>query len=167
MKKRHNNSARASALQITISVALLAVSAILFASSFRAAPQVTQPNTVALPENAPGVANAAAPVRQSGFYPALPDSRPFEGGFYPPLPETAPDGVPAITVALPIDTFNTTVPASTVIIEPVTTTLIDSTTTGGANYVGFQGDFTFDSAVVGFDTPQVQRAGLTSDTSWN
>ena len=37
MKKRQNNSARASALQITLSVALMSVSAILFASSFRAA----------------------------------------------------------------------------------------------------------------------------------
>ena len=38
MKKRQNNSARASALQITLSVALLSVSAVLFASSFRGAP---------------------------------------------------------------------------------------------------------------------------------
>ena len=47
------------------------------------------------------------------------------------------------------------------------TTLIDSTTTSGDNYIGFQGDFTFDSAVVTFATPQVQRAGLTSDPNWN
>ena len=49
----------------------------------------------------------------------------------------------------------------------MTTTLIDPTTTDGANYVGFQGDFTFDSAVVSFATPPVQRAGLTSDANWN
>src|SRR5881394_526489 len=152
MKKRLNNSALAFALQITISVALLAVSAILFASSFRGAPQIPNP---------------AAPDRHPGFYPALPDSKPFEGRFYPPLPDSAPELAPTITVSLPIDNFSTTVPASTIIIEPLTTTLIDPTTTSGDNYVGFQGDFTFDSAVVGFDTPQVQRAGLTSDPNWN
>jgi hypothetical protein len=46
------------------------------------------------------------------------------------------------------------------------TTLINPMTTGGLNYVGFQGDFTFDSAVVTFATPQVQGAGLTG-TNWN
>src|SRR5205823_10855788 len=50
-------------------------------------------------------------------------------------------GPTPITVSLPIDTFDTSVPISTVIIKPVTTTLIDPTTTGGINYVGFQGDF--------------------------
>src|SRR5207248_2563036 len=91
--------------------------------------------------------------------------------FYPALPVTPPlqqgDGVPGITVTLPIDSFNTSVPSSTVIIEPMTTSLIDPTTTNGSNYVGFQGDFTFDSSVVTFATPQVQRAGLTSDPNWN
>jgi hypothetical protein len=47
-------------------------------------------------------------------------------------------------------------------ILPVTTTAIDAKN----RLVGFQGDFTFDSAVVGFATPQVQGAGLTS-TNWN
>src|SRR5437899_3086602 len=54
-----------------------------------------------------------------------------QGGFFPPLP-VVPDGggtLPGITVSLPIDNFDTSVPFSTVIIEPVTTTLIDSTTT--------------------------------------
>ena len=69
-----------------------------------------------------------------------------------------------ITVSLPIDTFDTSVPSATVIIEPVTTTLIDPPR--GLNYIGFQGDFTFDSAVVTFATPQVQPAGLTA-TNWN
>src|SRR5436190_21236953 len=100
----------------------------------------------------------------------LPRSAPAQQrGFFPPLP-SVPDGGgsnPNVTVSLPIDAFDTSVPASTVIIEPVTTTLIDSTTTGGANYVGFQGDFTFDSAVVTFSSPYVQRAGLTSDPNWN
>ena len=82
-------------------------------------------------------------------------------------------GTPAlIKVFLPIDTFSTSVPTTTVIIEPVTTTLIDNSTTQGTNLVGFQGDFTFDSAVIGFATsgvnaPPVQRAGLTSDPNWN
>src|SRR6267142_707083 len=87
-----------------------------------------------------------------------------QSGFFPPLP-SVPDGGgsnPNVTVSLPIDAFDTSVPASTVIIEPVTTTLINSTTTGGANYIGFQGDFTFDSAIVGFATPQVAAAGLTA-----
>ena len=75
--------------------------------------------------------------------------------------------MPGITVSLPIDTMDLSVPATTVLIKPVTTTLIDSTTTGGANLVGFQGDFTFDSAIVGFATPGVQAAGLTSDADWN
>src|SRR5438045_4801729 len=108
MKQRQNNSTRASALQITLSVALMAVSAILFASSFRAAPQAAS----------------------DAFYPPLPPAQ-AQGGFYPPLPgPAAPDGTftnPNITVSLPIDSFSNTVPASTIIIEPVNTTLIDST----------------------------------------
>src|SRR5437773_231445 len=71
------------------------------------------------------------------------------------------EGTTPITVALPTVGFDASVPIDSVIIQPVTTTLIDSTTTGGANYVGFQGDFTFDSAVVTFSSPYVQRAGLT------
>ena len=49
------------------------------------------------------------------------------------------------------------------------TTLIDPTTTAGLNYVGFQGDFTFDSAVVTFLTASpgpTQGAGLTG-VNWN
>ena len=38
MKKRRNNSTRASALQITLSAALISISAILLASTFKAAP---------------------------------------------------------------------------------------------------------------------------------
>src|SRR5438046_2667987 len=59
-----------------------------------------------------------APARQSGFFPPLP---------------VVPDGggtLPGITVSLPIDTMDLSVPATTVLIKPVTTTLIDSTTTG-------------------------------------
>src|SRR5205809_864299 len=53
MKKRPDHSTAASALQITLSVTLMAISAILFASNFRAAPQVSQ----------------------EGFYPPLPIQR--------------------------------------------------------------------------------------------
>src|ERR1051325_7886218 len=132
MKKNQSHSASASALQITICVALLAVSAIVFASTCIASPQA---------------------------------------GFYPPLPDGTGTGtVPGITVALPVDV--TGVPVGTNFIEPVTTTLIDSTTTSGNNYVGFQGDFVYDSAVINFalsggNAPPVQRAGLTSDSNWN
>src|ERR1051325_10740885 len=132
MKKRQNNSTRASALQITLSVALIAVSAIVFASSFRAAPQATQ----------------------EGFYPPLPNQ---QAGFYPPLPD-APDGCPLpflpITVSLPNATVSPS--PSGVILQPVNCSLVDSTTTGGANIVGFQGDFTFDSTVVTFSSPFVR-----------
>ena len=87
-----------------------------------------------------------------------------------PTASPTPSGTPTpqpITVSLPIDTFDTSVPIATVIIEPVLTTLIDPATTAGLNYVGFQGDFTFDSAVVSFVTPgQVQKAGLTAG-DWN
>src|SRR5204863_856842 len=126
MKKRLNNSTRASALQITLSVALMAVSAILFASSFRAAPQAAS----------------------DAFYPPLPPTQNQQRGFYPALP-AAPDCAPLpITVALPVDTMDAGLPASTVYIKQVTSTLIDSTTTLGNNLVGFQGDFTFDSSIV-------------------
>jgi len=135
MNKRQNTSARASALQITLSVALVAVSAILSASSFRAAPQAAF----------------------DGFYPPLPGQKTTEGGC-PTLP---------ITLSLPNDFLDPSVPASTVIIAPVTTTMIDSATTNGANITGCQGDFTFDSSVITFASPFVQRAGLTSDPNWN
>src|SRR4030081_2275126 len=87
MKKHQNNSTRASALQITLSVALLSVSAILFATSFKAAPAVT------------GMPQSGA-IAQDGFYPpffvpAAPEqdppvgnrpAAPLQNGFYPPLP---------------------------------------------------------------------------------
>src|SRR5439155_19117095 len=44
-----------------------------------------------------------------------------------------PRGAQAITVSLPIASFDTSVPASTIIIQPVMTTLIDPTTTNGIN----------------------------------
>src|SRR4029077_10591429 len=53
-----------------------------------------------------------------------------------------------------------------VVLMPVTTTFIDSTTPPGG-LVGFQGDFTFDSSVITFASPFTQRGGLTSDPNWN
>jgi hypothetical protein len=56
-----------------------------------------------------------------------------------------------------------TVPPSTVFLEPVTTTNIDA----GLNYVGFQGDFTFNETICTFSSPLfVEKAGLTSG-NWN
>ena len=72
-----------------------------------------------------------------------------------------------ITLSLPNDFLDPSVPSNTVIIAPVTTTMIDSATTNGANITGCQGDFTFDSSVITFANPPVQRAGLTSDPNWN
>ena len=97
-----------------------------------------------------------------GFQGVQKASAPGSGTITPLVPQ----GEPTITVSLPIASFDTSVPSSTVIIEPVMTTLIDPTTTNGINYIAFQGDFTFDSAVVSFATPQVQGAGLTA-TNWN
>jgi hypothetical protein len=74
-----------------------------------------------------------------------------------PTPSAAP-----VTVSLPTATFDTSVPISTVIIEPVVTTNIDA----GVNYVGFQGDFTFDETVATFSNPPMQKAGLTGG-NWN
>jgi hypothetical protein len=79
------------------------------------------------------------------------------------------DCPPTLTVSLPTANFDTSVPSSTVIIQPVITTFIGSATTMGLNYVGFQGDFLFDSAVVTFLTASpgpTQMAGLTG-TNWN
>jgi hypothetical protein len=65
-------------------------------------------------------------------------------------------------VSLPTNSFDTSIPIANVIFEPFVTTNIDP----GLNYVGFQGDFTFDSAVVTFAAPFVQAAGLTA-SNWN
>ena len=68
-----------------------------------------------------------------------------------------------VTVSLPIDTFDTSVPIGNQIIQPVTTTNIDVS----LNYVGFQGDFTFNETVATFPAPFVQTAGLTGGGNWN
>src|SRR5450432_3372569 len=117
MKKRQNNSARASALQVSLSIALLSVSAILFASSFKAASPSAQPIVVA----------------QAGFYPPLP---------VPDVPEQS------ITVSLPIDSLDTSVPPLPFVVKPVTCTTVNAS----QQIIGFQGDFLFDSNVIDFDT---------------
>ena len=53
-------------------------------------------------------------------------------------------------------------PVVTDFVAEVTTTTINA----ADNLVGFQGDFTFDSSVVTFQSPPVSSAGLT-DSNWN
>src|SRR5450631_2185999 len=102
MKRRQNDSARASAPQIILAVALLSVSAILFASSFKAAPPA-----------APGRPQSSV-VAQDGFFPPLPvPAAPKQDGFYPSLPQGPAPPVP-ITVSLPTDAFANSVPIATV-----------------------------------------------------
>ena len=69
-----------------------------------------------------------------------------------------------ITVSLPIDTMDTSVPISTVIAKPVTCT----TVLASQQIIGFQGDFVFDSAVIDFDSAggPVSPTGMTA-TQWN
>ena len=66
-------------------------------------------------------------------------------------------------MTLPTAGFNPSVPGSTEIIQPVVTTNIDSS----LNYIGFQGDFTFDSSVVSFSSPFAEPAGLTATGNWH
>jgi dockerin type I repeat protein len=146
MKKRQNNSVGASVFQIALCVVLIC-SSILFASSFRAAPQAAF----------------------DGFYPPLPNAN-QQSGFYPALPNNAPNGTcPSlpISVALPVAFIGPS--PSGVVLMPVTTTFIDNTIPPGdpSGSIGFQGDFTFDSSVITFASPFVQRGGLTSDPNWN
>ena len=81
--------------------------------------------------------------------------------FRPVTRLNAPAG--GVTVSLPIANFDTSVPINTQIIQPVTTTQIDAS----LNYVGFQGDFTFNETVCTFPAPFVQAAGLTGGGNWN
>ena len=92
----------------------------------------------------------------------VPTASPSPSPSSSPSPSPSPTPAPVITVSLPIDNFDTSVPTSTVLFKPVTTTFIDP----NLGYVGFQGDFTFDSTVIGFSPPGVQAAGLTG-TQWS
>src|SRR4051812_12948003 len=151
MKKRLNNSARATALQVILAIAFLATAAILFASTFRGAPS----------------------VKQDGFYPPLPVQTQPQGGFYPALPAQEDPNGAVPTVTLPTASIDSSVATNTNVIQAITTTQINPT--GGPNpnpqpgdpgYVGFQGDFTFDSTVITFQSPFTQPSGLTS-ANWN
>ena len=152
--KRQQNSALASALQISLCVALASVSVILFASSFTiAAPGESTPNTVAQP----------------GFYPPLPATQ--QSGFYPPLPvPNVPDQTASVTA--PTFEMDTSVPTTTVVQQSVVTSPLTPTLDQGgactANcYIAFQADMTFDSAVAA-PSPAgnpVAPAGLTA-TNW-
>jgi CSLREA domain-containing protein len=71
---------------------------------------------------------------------------------------TGPSSV--ATVSLPVANVSTNVTNFT---QPVTT----STISAGDNLVGFQGDFTFDSTVVTFQSPPVTGAGLTGGAGWS
>ena len=62
-------------------------------------------------------------------------------------------------VSLPVATINTSVTNFT---QPVVTSAIN----GADNLVGFQGDFTFDSSVITFQSTPVSGAGLTGG-NWN
>ena len=138
MKKRQNNSARASALQITLSVALMSVAAILFASSFRAA----APAAPSQPQS-----TIAAMTGDPRALPQLPATPPQQDGFYPPLPGAdVPTTTTSPLVALPSDFWDTTIPIATVFTEPVTTTFLDPS----QNWTSLQGCFTYDPAVVSF-----------------
>ncbi len=81
-----------------------------------------------------------------------------------PVPTASPTPTPSATpavaaVMLPIGTVNTSV---TNFVQTVTTTNIPAS----SSFVGFQGDFSFDSAVVSFQAAGTSGAGLTS-TNWN
>lgn len=75
MKNRQLNSLGASALQITLSVALLCIVAILFASNFKAAPTAAQ-------------AKSKTTAGENAFYPPLPAHN------LPPMPDVNPHRSP-------------------------------------------------------------------------
>ncbi len=74
-------------------------------------------------------------------------------------PSPTPTPIPVSSVNLPVATVTTAVTNFT---QPVTTTNIPV----GNNFVAFQGDFSFDSAVVSFQANGTSGAGLTA-TNWN
>ena len=61
------------------------------------------------------------------------------------------------TVSLPGANLDTSVPITTVLLLPITTTNL----TAAEGYIGFQGDFTYDQTVCTFTSPVAVPAGLT------
>src|SRR5689334_9747924 len=75
------------------------------------------------------------------------------------------------TVSLPNDNFYTGVPVDTVIIEPVITSAITPTFDEMGNctdncFIGFQGEFTYDSTVVDFPYGVIQGAAGMTGNGW-
>ena len=67
-----------------------------------------------------------------------------------------------LTETLPVKTISTTVPVATNLTAPVVTTNMNPF----HYFVGFQGDFVYNSNIIQFQTPFVLPAGLTA-TNWN
>src|SRR5689334_10466014 len=73
------------------------------------------------------------------------------------------------TVSLPNDSLYTAVPIDTIVIEPVITTAITPTLDEMGNctdncFIGFQGEFTYDSSVIDFPPGIIPgAAGLTAN----
>ena len=106
------------------------------------------------------------------------------GGIPTPAPTPTPTGTPTATpiatpgvnkITLPTTNFTTSIPTTANLVIGVTTTQIDPFPNPGPNpspnpndpgYIAFEGDFTFDSAVITFQSPFVQPAGLTNN-NWN
>ena len=141
MNWKRNQSARAAALQVSVFVALMAISAGLFATSFMA-----------------GVAPSERPIRLAQFYPPLPKAA------LPTTPEST------VAVSAPVFTMDTS-DGFAVNNQAVTTTTITPSVDGGGNctnnatcYIGFEAYFRFDSAVA-LPSPTVAPvipAGLTA-----
>jgi hypothetical protein len=129
MNTKRNQSARAAALQVSVFIALMAISVMLFATSFMA-----------------GVA-PERPIRLAQFYPPLPKA------VLPTTPEST------LTVSAPVFTMGTG-DGFAVNDQPVTTSFVSAS----LDYIGFQGDLVFDSAVA-IPSPTVAPvipAGLTA-----
>ena len=91
-------------------------------------------------------ATASAKLRHQNVKPSAQPNLPITFLTLAPTPTPQP-----VKVTLPTDSFDTSVASSTVIIKPMITTSIDPS----LNYIGFQADFFFDSAVIGFASSPV------------
>ena len=87
------------------------------------------------------------------------DANPNSNAHPYPVTNSNPTPILVATVSLPAATINTSVTNFT---QPVVTSAINP----ADNLVGFQGDFTFDSSMVTFQSPPVSSAGLTAN-NWN